>query len=138
MCSCAPQVSHETFITHNGDLDFYTWHGITYDISDVFIILEHVLHLPPVATVDSMGVAWLLDVLRTKGMWRESVRYGYLFGGLKLAGNLTIPEVLNSMWDAKTLDRIANEFETAWRGSGGTWSTKPWKAQPAGETWRLA
>ena len=30
-----------------------------------------------------MGVAGLLDLLRTQGMWKASVRYGYVFGKLR-------------------------------------------------------
>ena len=41
------------------------------------------------ASVDSAGVAGLLDLLRAKGLWLASVRYGYLFGGLTDAGNLS-------------------------------------------------
>ena len=33
-------VSHECFITHNGDLDFYEWHGTVYPLDDVFVLLE--------------------------------------------------------------------------------------------------
>ena len=82
--TCA-RVSHETFITHNGDLDFYEWHGVVYPLSDLFTILERLLHSPRPASVDSMGVAGLLDLLRTKGMWFQSVRYAYVLGGLRHA-----------------------------------------------------
>ena len=30
-------VSHECFITHNGDLDFYEWHGTVYPLSLIHI-----------------------------------------------------------------------------------------------------
>ena len=51
------RLSLEAYITHNGDLDFYEWHGVVYPITDVFIILERVLHVKPPATVDSQ-VTW--------------------------------------------------------------------------------
>ena len=120
------RVSHETFISHNGDLDFYEWHGVVYPLEDVFAILERVLHQKPSATVDSMGVAGLLDLLRTKGMWFQSVRYAYLVGGLTHAGNLTSDDVLPHMWSPATLDAIVGEFETQWRqvAGGATASTR--------------
>jgi len=111
-CEC---VNHETFITHNGDLDFYEWHGVVYPLEDVFTILEKILHRKPPATVDSQGVAGLLDLLRTKGMWYQSVRYAYLAGGLKNAGNLSSSDVLPLMWSASTLLAIVAEFEKVWR-----------------------
>ena len=109
------KVNHENYITHNGDLDFYEWHGILYPLVDVFRILKKVLHVTPTATVDSLAVAGLLDLLRTKGMWPMSVRYGYVFGGLKDAGNLMSAEVRSSMWNVATLDTISGFFEMQWR-----------------------
>ena len=82
------QVNLECFITHNGDLDFYEWHGTVYPLDDVFALLECFLCCKKPAPVDSAGVAGLLDLLRCKGMWLASVRYGYVFGGLESAGNL--------------------------------------------------
>ena len=108
------KVSHETFVTHNGDLDFFEWHGIVYALSDVFTILEAVLHKKPPATVDSQGVAGLLELLRTRGNWFLSVRYGYVHGALQKAGNLTRGDVLPHLWSPVTLATITAEFERYW------------------------
>ena len=72
----------EAYITHNGDLDFFSLHGVTYPLEDVQALLAALLHAPMPASVDSACVAGLLDLLRTKGLWRASVRYGYAYGAL--------------------------------------------------------
>ena len=112
-------VSHETFITHNGDLDFYEWHGVNYPLDDVFVILEKLLQCKPPAFVDSMGVAGLLDLLRTKGLWFQSVRYAYIKGGLANVGNLTTDKNLSQFWTLSTLNAIVGEFETRWKEISG-------------------
>ena len=55
---------------------------MTYELGDVRDLLTAVLHCPPECTVDSLGVAGLLELLRTQGLWVASVRYGYVFGAL--------------------------------------------------------
>ena len=72
----------ESFITHNGDLDFFELEGKTYSLEDLQCILPALLHAPLPATVDSICVAGLLDLLRTKGMWLASLRLGYAAGAL--------------------------------------------------------
>ena len=42
-----------------------------------------------------------VDLLRTKGMWLASVRYGYCHGALTRARSLVSDEVLPHMWDAR-------------------------------------
>ena len=70
----------EGYITHNGDLDFYEVHGVVYPLEDVQQLLQALLHSKMPSSVDSMCVAGLLDLLRTKGMWLPSVRcYRYRF-----------------------------------------------------------
>ena len=65
-----------------GDLDFFEIHGVTYELGDVRDLLSALLHTPPTCLVDSLVVAGLLELLRTKGLWLASVRYGYVFGAL--------------------------------------------------------
>ena len=105
-------VNHETFISHNGDLDFFEWHGTVYPLDDVFTILERFLGQKKPAPVDSAGVAGLLDLLRCQGMWLASVRYGYVFGGLATAGNLIAQ--MENLWTPKTLERVTAAFEKTW------------------------
>ena len=78
----------ESYITHNGDLDFFEFNGTVYALGDVQKILVGLLHAGLPAQVDSMCIAGLLDLLRTKGLWFASVRYGLIFGGLRRAGDL--------------------------------------------------
>ena len=102
----------EMYITHNGDLDFFEWHGVTYPLDDVFIILERLLHFKRPSSVDSAGVAGLLELLRTAGLWEASVRYGYVFGALPRAGKLN--HVLDTIWSASTLASATATFERVW------------------------
>ena len=101
----------ETFITHNGDLDFFEWHGTVYPLDDVFKLLQSFLGTRRPAPIDSAGVAGLLDLLRCKGLWLSSVRYGYVFGGLENAGNL-VPQ-LPHLWKPKQLQKVAQVFVRA-------------------------
>ena len=76
--------------------------------------LEAFLHSSLPAGVDSMGVAGLADLLRTRGLWFASVRYGYVFGGLKGAGNLAELAANKGLWSKPVLTEVAAEFEAAW------------------------
>ena len=50
----------------------------------------------------------MLDLLRAKGIWLASVRYGYVFGGLASAGNLMAQ--LGQLWSAATLSSVTASF----------------------------
>ena len=52
-----------------------------------------------------MGIAGLLDLLRTSGLWHASVRHGYVYGGLKAAGHLM--GQLDLLWSESTLAAVA-------------------------------
>jgi hypothetical protein len=104
--------SVENYITHNGDLDFYELHGVTYPLSDVQKLLPGFLHQPCIAEVDSYCIAGLVDLMRTSGVWRLSVRYGYIFGGLAEAGNLMA--MRDKLWNAAELAQVSAVFESAW------------------------
>ena len=103
----------EGFITHNGDLDFFTFNGVAYALSDLQRLLARLLGRAMPSDVDSACVAGLLDLLRTKGLWIASVRYGYLFGGLEGAGSLE--SRLESLASARQLAALATVFEGEWR-----------------------
>ena len=106
----------ESYITHNGDLDFLNLHGTVYALGDIQTILCAMLHTELPATVDSMGVAGLLDLLRTKGMWSASVRYGYLFGALtSVGGELPTMAQRGELWDGATLAKATEIFEAAFK-----------------------
>lgn len=69
----------ENYITHNGDFDFFTVNGVTYDLEVIQTFLSKVLGPMP-APVDSCAVAGLVDVLRTKGCFALSARYVICLG----------------------------------------------------------
>ena len=70
--------------------------------------LARLLHVPLPSSVDSVCVAGLLDLLRTAGMWHASVRYGYVYGALELAGNLA--EAIPSLWTAEIQPRYSRDI----------------------------
>lgn len=106
--------SVEGYITHNGDLDFFTLHGNTYSLKDVQLLLAQLLGRPMPSDVDSAAIAGLLDLLRPQGLWLASVRYGYLFGALSTAGSLN-GERASKIARPADLEGIANLCEHEWR-----------------------
>jgi hypothetical protein len=105
----------EAYITHNGDLDFLELHGVVYSLDKIQLLLVSLLHAPMPASVDSMCVAGLLELLRTQGLWKASVRFGYLFGGLASAGNLADLAGRGGMWNAEAMQAVTSFFEAEWR-----------------------
>lgn len=69
----------EVFITHNGDLDFFSVGGQVFDLSSVQEWLVRATGSPMPCAVDSCAIAGIMDLLRTQGCWFQSVRYAYLF-----------------------------------------------------------
>ena len=55
---------------------------MSYELEDLRDLLTGLLHCPASCLVDSLGVAGLLELLRTKGLWLAAVRYGYVYGAL--------------------------------------------------------
>jgi hypothetical protein len=106
------QRAAESFITHNGDLDFFNVHGITYALSDVQRLLARLLGHPMPSDVDSACVAGLLDLLRCKGLWLSAVRYGYLYGALSEAGSLS--DKIDGLATGQQLASLAAVFEAEW------------------------
>ena len=87
-----------------------------YPLEDVQTLLVAMLHSPLPATVDSACIAGLLDLLRTAGMWKQSVRYAYVFGVLGTQPQISLTPIAKSglFWDPATLSRATKVFETAW------------------------
>ena len=69
----------ENYITHNGDFDFYTLNGKTYDLEAVQQWLVDVTGSPMPASVDSCAIAGMIDIIRTKGCLALSLRYSIAF-----------------------------------------------------------
>jgi hypothetical protein len=86
----------EVYITHNGDLDFWTVCGVTYPVDDLFPWVERATHSPCPSAVDSACVAGIMDLVRAKGSWYHAVRFGFLFG----------PERKNLAYDMPTRKEV--------------------------------
>jgi hypothetical protein len=67
-------------ITHNGDFEFYTVNGKTYDMDTIQAWLVRVIGIPVPSPVDSAAVAGMVDVLRTQGCFALSARYAIALG----------------------------------------------------------
>ena len=109
----AARRSVEGFVTHNGDLDFFTLHGTTYSLGDVQRLLGWLLGRPMPSDVDSACVAGLLDLLRTKGVWSAAVRYGYVYGALSTAAGSLAAHV-DSLASPGEIGAVAALFEDEW------------------------
>ena len=124
------QANVEAFVTHNGDLDFFTIHGQTYAVGELRTLLSRLLHRAAPSKVDSACLAGLLELLRTRGHWLASVRCGYAYGGLRLAGNAALlPE--GQLWDRRTLEWVASLFEAEWYALPCRVGCNPTRIQPA-------
>ena len=78
---------------------------MTYSLGELQELLPALLHTPPnpaAQRVDSLCIAGLLDFLRTKGMWLQSLRYGVVSGGKRLA--------LQIRWHINFNLRVHNEW----------------------------
>jgi len=102
----------EGYITHNGDLDFFSVNGSTLPLPQLQGMLSRVLGQPMPSDVDSVCIAGLLDLLRTKGLWGPSVRYAFVFSALKPSGVNKLAAELASL--KKILDAVAQAFEEQW------------------------
>lgn len=68
----------ETFITHNGDLDFYQVAGVVFSLEDIQAWLKYATGEPMKTSVDSAAIAGLMDLIRSAGSFALSVRYALL------------------------------------------------------------
>jgi hypothetical protein len=114
----------ENFITHNGDFDFFSVNGTTYDLEVVQNFLSTVLGPMP-APVDSCAVAGIVDLLRTQGCFGLSARYTICLGlctskmqadsipayGYFESIGLMFEEVLGEMLKTTQLDIICEQRE---------------------------
>ena len=105
----------ETFITHNGDLDFFELQEVLIPLSGLQALLPALLHSPLPNSGDSVCVAGLLELMRTAGVWKDSVRFGYVFGALEWAASPMVLLNNNELWSAQTLARVTALFEEEWK-----------------------
>jgi Ca2+-binding EF-hand superfamily protein len=104
----APRVNVETFICHNGDLEFFKIGSAWYETGDVFSFIERATETPAPATVDSVGVAGLMDLLRCRGCWSLAARYAYLFGVDRGVIDFEVPEYA-------TFERVGEALDACFR-----------------------
>ncbi|EKX55458.1 hypothetical protein GUITHDRAFT_99235 [Guillardia theta CCMP2712] len=76
----------EVYICHNGDFDALELGGSTYPLEDIMECYH-----PCPSTVDSAGVAGVMDVMRTQGLWFHSLRFGFLFGPERTSLKYEVP-----------------------------------------------
>lgn len=98
----------ENFITHNGDFEFFQVNGKYYDVEVVQHWLEHVLGCAMPATVDSSGIAGVIDLLRSQGSFALSARYALC---LKCTGIKVEAEPERAFLDMAEYEVIAGYFE---------------------------
>ncbi|KAL0022982.1 hypothetical protein WJX79_001567 [Trebouxia sp. C0005] len=68
---------HGVFVTHNGDFECYELFGQKRTCAEVMAWLSAVLHVPPPADCDSVAIAGLIDLMRTQGLWLQSLRLAF-------------------------------------------------------------
>eukprot|EP00284_Hemiselmis_tepida_P014265 CAMPEP_0174927386 /NCGR_PEP_ID=MMETSP1355-20121228/18102_1 /TAXON_ID=464990 /ORGANISM="Hemiselmis tepida, Strain CCMP443" /LENGTH=429 /DNA_ID=CAMNT_0016173483 /DNA_START=44 /DNA_END=1330 /DNA_ORIENTATION=- len=69
---------YEVHVTHNGDLDYWPLFGVQRTQRELGAWLRRVLHCKAaVAGCDSVKVAGIVELLRTQGVWRLSLRLAY-------------------------------------------------------------
>mmetsp|Transcript_26761 Transcript_26761/g.64689 ORF Transcript_26761/g.64689 Transcript_26761/m.64689 type:complete len:579 (+) Transcript_26761:133-1869(+) len=72
------QEDHEVYVTHNGDLDYWPLFGVQRTQKELGAWLRCVLHCKnAVAGCDSVKVAGVVELLRTQGVWRFSMRLAF-------------------------------------------------------------
>ncbi|KAA8496343.1 hypothetical protein FVE85_0072 [Porphyridium purpureum] len=130
--SCTPgglyvQVTQnvQNFITHNGDFDFCELFHEDQSVRVVHRWLEMVLGVPNAGTGDSVNIAGLFDLVRTQGLWYESVRLAYCMFVLKSISDVP---------DFDTMRKVAAVFERefkAWNDNMLMRSNKPRAARSA-------
>ena len=79
-----------------------------YETSDVFAFIERATETLAPATVDSVGVAGLMDLLRCRGCWSLAARYAYLFGVDRGAVDFDVPEYA-------TFERLGEALDACFR-----------------------
>mmetsp|Transcript_18687 Transcript_18687/g.32920 ORF Transcript_18687/g.32920 Transcript_18687/m.32920 type:complete len:1597 (-) Transcript_18687:84-4874(-) len=77
---CPTTIQVENYITHNGDFDFYSVNGKTFDVETIQQWLSVVTEVETPASVDSCAIAGMVDVLRTQYCWGLSARYAAVLG----------------------------------------------------------
>jgi hypothetical protein len=102
----------ENFISHNGDFEYFKLNGQSFHGDTVIDWLEFALGSSKPCTVDSIGIAGLVDILRCCGCFALSIRYVICLG-LPSSNITTDPNVTNFYPSMKDYEALGNVFEEA-------------------------
>ncbi|XRA96236.1 glutamine amidotransferase [Pycnococcus provasolii] len=99
----------ETYITHNGDFDFYPLFGNVVSQGDIGAWLCRVLGVDAqkLPDCDSVKIAGVLELLRTQGVWALSIRLAYV----QLCAARDIDDAINLILTPDDLVNIAAEAD---------------------------
>lgn len=104
-----------SYITHNGDLDFYKIQGKSYDLSRIQQWLAMATHHPMITTVDSAAIAGLVDLIRAQRCFVLSVRFAILFQLPTSSMSLQPSDEAQNPYPKETdYVTVATEFERIW------------------------
>jgi hypothetical protein len=83
--------SVSSYITHNGDLDFFKINGVIADLEAVQKWLEKATGHPMPAPVDSAAIAGLVDLIRSAGCFALSLRFARVIASPGASVSSTVP-----------------------------------------------
>ena len=106
----------EVFICHNGDLDFWNVGDVTYTTDDIMAWIQRATHSPCPSAVDSAGVAGVMDLLRTAGVWYHSIRFGFLFGPRRSSLQYPMPSKKQFAETSKVAQGVFEEVAETLKG----------------------
>ena len=109
------QACVEAYITHNGDLDYFSLHEHEYALGELQTMLPHILRKPLPGLTDSCCLAGLFELLRTQGTWLPSVRYAMIYGALNLPIAGAFIRQPEHLWTARQQLDLGAFFEDVWR-----------------------
>jgi len=74
----ATDENFEVYVTHNGDFDYWELFESLRTQKDLGRWLQNVLEMhKTIASCDSVKVAGMMELLRTQGIWKHSIRLAY-------------------------------------------------------------
>jgi hypothetical protein len=104
-----------SYITHNGDFDFYKIQGKSYDLDKIQQWLALATHHPMITTVDSAAIAGVVDLIRAQRCFVLSVRFAILFQLPTSSMSVKKNSISKNPYPTETdYSRVATEFEKLW------------------------
>lgn len=104
----------ENFISHNGDFEYYSLNGETYEFETIQEWLEKALETPRPSSVDSAAIAGVIDLIRSKGSFMLSVRYVVCLGlpTSRIDADIDLPSHREYDVIAKVFEDSLHELQT--------------------------